>query len=135
MEKAGLKTFVYSFVFSLFALFGVHGAFLHTPESRNLEAKIPNKNITLFLKDTSLAASRTQGAPAKKIILSSLPEISPKRVTDEQIPLSSDDIEEIKTAKQTLTTIFRCKALFSPLKIPPQKQRRTKKRLSRILRK
>lgn len=121
MEKAGLKTFVYSFVFSLFALFGVHGAFLHTPESRNLEAKIPNKNITLFLKDTSLAASRAQSAPAKKIILSSLPEISPKRITDEQIPLSSDDIEEIKTAKQTLTTDIPLQGPVQPAQNSPSK--------------
>lgn len=100
MEKAGLKTFVYSFVFSLFTLLGVHGVFLHTPDRRNTDAKIPSKNITLFLKEANHVPDNTRSAPAKKIILSVLPEIKPQVSTAEQIPLSAGEPEEAEPTTQ-----------------------------------
>ena len=102
MEKAGLKTFVYSFVFSLFTLLSVHGVFLRTPAKRSADAKIPSKNITLFLKNNMLAANSVQSAPAKKIVLSVLPEIKIQDKTTEQIPLTADDFIEDEPAEQII---------------------------------
>ena len=102
MEKAGLKTFVYSFVFSLFTLLSVHGVFLRAPAKRSADAKIPSKNITLFLKNNTLTANSVQSAPAKKIILSVLPEIKIQDKTTEQIPLTADDFIDDEPAEQII---------------------------------
>lgn len=102
MEKAGLKTFVYSFVFSLFTLLSVHGVFLRAPAKRNIDAKIPSKNITLFLKSNTFAADSVQSVPAKKIVLSVLPEIKTQEKTTEQIPLTVDDFIEDEPVKQII---------------------------------
>lgn len=100
MGKAGLKTFVYSFVFSLFTLLSVHGVLLHTPEKYNTDTKIPSKNITLFLKDNNLPGNSVQSVPAKKIVLSVLPEIKSQNTITEQIPLTADDFIETEPAEQ-----------------------------------
>lgn len=102
MEKAGLKTFVYSFVFSLFTLLSVHGVFLRTPAKRSVDTKIPSKNITLFFKNNTLAANSVQSAPAKKIVLSVLPEIKIQDKTTEQIPLTADDFIDDEPAEQII---------------------------------
>lgn len=102
MEKAGLKTFVYSFVFSLFTLLSVHGVFLRAPAKRSADAKIPSKNITLFLKNNTFTANSVQSAPAKKIVLSVLPEIKIQDKTTEQIPLTADDFIEDEPAEQII---------------------------------
>ena len=73
MENTAFKTFVYSFVFSLFMIFGINGLFFDTrPAEQNL--KISNKNITLFLKNDTIPS--TKPLPVKKIALSVLPDIS-----------------------------------------------------------
>ncbi len=73
MENTAFKTFVYSFVFSLFMIFGINGLFFDTrPAEQNL--KISNKNITLFLKNDAIPS--TKPLPVKKIALSVLPDIS-----------------------------------------------------------
>lgn len=85
MEKAGLKTFVYSFVFSLFAIFGANSAYLRTLTPKNPEIKISNKNITLFLRNGTSAETGAVPAPAKKIVLSVIPDI-PEPVRSDSVP-------------------------------------------------
>lgn len=95
MEKAGLKTFVYSFVFSLFAVFCANSLYLRTLPSPRKDIKIPNKNVTLFLKDLTTDPQKIQAVPAKKIALSILPEIKKEIPADNQkIPLDIDRIIE-----------------------------------------
>ncbi len=72
MKNTAFKTFVYSFVFSLFMIFGINGLFFDTrPAEQNL--KISNKNITLFLKNDAVPSAKP--LPVKKIALSVLPDI------------------------------------------------------------
>lgn len=110
MEKAGLKTFVYSFVFSLFAVFGANSLYLRTLPSHRAELKIPNKNVTLFLKDLGGGPQQIRAVPAKKITLSILPEIK-KEATYlvDEIPLNIDELIEeepsYKMAEIPLETI------------------------------
>ncbi len=72
MENTAFRTFVYSFVFSLFMIFSINGLFFHTyPNKQDL--KISNKNITLFLKNDITPSAKPQ--PVKKIALNILPDI------------------------------------------------------------
>lgn len=48
MSKTGLKTFVFSFAFTLSAVLGVDRAVFRAPELSKEELKIPRKNIALF---------------------------------------------------------------------------------------
>ena len=48
MGKTSLKTFVCSFVFSLFTILSVNKEFFSVPKPSDTEIKIPNKNISLF---------------------------------------------------------------------------------------
>ena len=65
MFKTGLKTFAYSFVFSLSAIIAVNKAVSRDMPSDD-EIKIPHNNISLFLKENSAP----RGLPAiKKIAL------------------------------------------------------------------
>lgn len=73
MQKTGLKTFVYSFALSLFAIFTANGIYWHTRPSASQEVKIPSKNIMLFLRGNRDTPS-TRPAPLKKIALTVLPE-------------------------------------------------------------
>lgn len=73
MQKTGLKTFVYSFALSLFAIFTANGIYWHTCPSASQEVKIPSKNIMLFLRGNRDTPS-TRPAPVKKIALTVLPE-------------------------------------------------------------
>lgn len=73
MQKTGLKTFVYSFALSLFAIFTVNGIYWYTRPSASQEVKIPSKNIMLFLRGNRDTPS-TRPAPVKKIALTVLPE-------------------------------------------------------------
>lgn len=69
MKKTGLKTFVCSFVFSLFTILAVNEAFFHTRRPSTQELKIPNQNIALFFKDELRTAAPYQIKPVKKIAL------------------------------------------------------------------
>lgn len=105
MEKAGLKTFVYSFVFSLFTVFSVNGIYLRAHSHNRSEIKIPSKNITLFLRDLPQTPENASAAPAKKIVLSVLPEIqTPEKQIIDKIPLVVDDFLEQTTEIQTAST-------------------------------
>ncbi len=74
MKKAAFKTFVCSFVFSLFLIFSVNGVFLHKKSLENQEINLPEKNILLFLKDEARTSPSVRPAPVKKIALSVLRE-------------------------------------------------------------
>lgn len=74
MQKTGLKTFVYSFALSLFAIFSANGIYWHTRPSASQEVKIPSKNIMLFLRGSRSTPS-TRPTPVKKIALTVLPEL------------------------------------------------------------
>ena len=75
MPKTGLKTFVYSFSVSLFAIFAANGVYRHNFNPTPSDIKIPAKNVTLFLKSGSANPSNL-AVPVKKIALSVLPEIA-----------------------------------------------------------
>ncbi len=89
MQKTALKTFVYSFSVSLFAIFVANGAYWHVRPSES-KIKIPNKNITLFLKSSPAGTA----APVKKIALNVLPEIAvlPQEMPDEEIIMADTDL-------------------------------------------
>ena len=72
MENTAFRTFVYSFVFSLFMIFSINGLFFHTHPNKQ-DLKISNKNITLFLKNDITPSAKPQ--PVKKIALNILPDI------------------------------------------------------------
>lgn len=92
MSRTGLKTFVLSFCISLFMIFAVNGIFWHT-RSKNLSQniKISNKNVTLFLRDTSATPS-VKAAPVKKIALSVLPEIQSANAAELKAEKADKDI-------------------------------------------
>lgn len=105
MEKAGLKTFVCSFVFSLFTVFTINGVYWHARYSSVSEIKIPNKNITLFLRDDAKIAAYSQAIPTKKIVLSFLPDVAKKPLaTVDPIPLMAENsIDESSLQALVLT--------------------------------
>ena len=65
MKKAGLKTFICSFVFSLFMILVVNSMFMR-PRPLSSDLKIPQKNITLFLKQEAEFAGKAEIIPVKK---------------------------------------------------------------------
>lgn len=99
MKKTGVKSFLCSFILSLFIIFTVNSAFLHTSEKQNIDIKIPSKNVALFLKNSrETGSSRVKSV--KKIALSA-PEkkLEPKVVSSSEIiPLSIGESEEINIA-------------------------------------
>ena len=69
MKKTAFKTFVCSFVFSLFILFTINGLFFYTPEATSQNVKIPSKNISLFFMGDAGGAVSAKVRPIKKIAL------------------------------------------------------------------
>ena len=69
MRKTAFKTFVCSFVFSLFILFTINGLFFYTPKASRQNIEIPSKNISLFFTSNRNVAS-AKIRPVKKIALS-----------------------------------------------------------------
>lgn len=78
MTKTAFKTFVYSFAFSLFVILMTNRLYLHTPEKNINNIKIPEKNITLFLKNNMVSPIHVVANPTKKIILSHVDDIQKK---------------------------------------------------------
>lgn len=77
MQKTAFKTFVCSFVFSLFILFTINGLFFYTPKVSPQHLEIPRKNISLFFMNNNSAVS-AKVRPIKKIALSLPPRNEPK---------------------------------------------------------
>ena len=82
MKKAGLKTFVVSFVFSLSAIIGAERVFFVEKKQENAPLNISEKNISLFFKNTNPVSVRT-----RKIELVKLEDIE-----EPEILLSEDDV-------------------------------------------
>ena len=89
MGNTAFKTFVYSFSVSLFAIFAANRAFFHTLDRQTQPIKIPEKNITLFLKDSRLNPINA-AVPTKKIVLSSVADIPLPSQKDELVPEKTD---------------------------------------------
>ena len=64
MLKTGLKSFVYSFSVSLFAIVSANRAFFYEKKAAPYDLDIQNKSIALYLADT-----RPSYVPVKKIEL------------------------------------------------------------------
>ncbi len=75
MGKTVFKTFIYSFAFSLFAIFVANRVFWSTPKASE-KYIYSNRNITLFLKGNGTSSLHASAVPAKKIVLSKLNDIS-----------------------------------------------------------
>ena len=99
MKKTSLKTFVCSFVFSLFTIFTVDGVYFRNRFVRTEELKISNKNITLFLKNELKSTVSSKVIPVKKIALT-----LPDKTSSSQILLQEDAslALESKSGKETL---------------------------------
>lgn len=103
MKKAGLKTFICSFVFSLFMILVVNSMFMR-PRPLSSDLKIPQKNITLFLKQEAEFAGKAEIIPVKKIALR-LPEKPQKPAfenIESEIPLDFGTAEEPADRPQQL---------------------------------
>ncbi len=95
MKKTSLKTFVCSFVFSLFTIFTVNGVYLRNRSIRTDELKISNKNITLFLKNELKSTASSKVIPVKKVALTLPKKNSTSRFSlQEDIPLTFGSGEE-----------------------------------------
>ncbi len=92
MKNAGLKTFVYSFVFSLFAVLTANGLYLRSTKNKSYDIKIPEKNIALFLKNEAPSSFST--TPIKKISLSEPLEEKPVVLADISEPPAQSPPEE-----------------------------------------
>lgn len=93
MSKAGLKSFVYSFSVSLFAIVAAHRTFWHVEPLSEPPLNISNKNIVLFLKDNTISKS-----PTKRIALNSLPDINVEPLTPPSVQpeiILADSLEDI----------------------------------------
>ncbi len=101
MKKTAFKTFVYSFVFSLFVIFTLNRAFFDASQEEKSPLKISNKNVVLFIKNNDISPIKTVAVPTKKIILSDMsiskPEVS--SAPDINIPIieSTKDIVSADT--------------------------------------
>lgn len=125
MKKTAFKTFVCSFVFSLFILFAINGLFFYTPQLPSQKVKIPSKNISLFFTGSSDTAQAAHIRPIKKIALNipepakqdeskivyapatqPLPSVVPQSTSEPKVPTKdifpvSDDIP-LEIAKEDL---------------------------------
>ena len=89
MSKIGLKTFIYSFLVSLFAIFVANGVYWHaSPKTKN-QVKIPHKNVALFLRSEPMTPSNL-AVPVKKISLSILPGIKAIEPEETEIIMADD---------------------------------------------
>lgn len=95
MTKTAFKTFVYSFAFSLFVILMTNRLYLHTPEKNINNIKIPEKNITLFLKNNMVSPIHVVANPTKKIILSHVDDIQ-KKSSDKEHKISPNTFDVTK---------------------------------------
>ena len=104
MKKTAIKTFAYSFSFSLFIILTINGAFLHKKSQKTTPREISQKNIILFLKNSPLTSTppRAKALPVKKIMLSKLEDIKkidkiliPDKI---DVPISFENIDPQETS-------------------------------------
>ncbi len=94
MGKTGLKTFVCSFSFSLLAFVWAGKEWLTVSQPSQNEIIIPNKNISLFFKDTPTKTVASKAIPIKKIALSvpHIPEAQDKKTQENNIVIAKKDL-------------------------------------------
>ena len=119
MTKSGLKTFVCSFILSLFLIFSINGVLLHENQYDN-NIKIPQQNITLFLKKENSSVKPVKTLEIKKISLS-LPNGKVKK--QEIITENADEIEQKNTIPAEPKEV-----VVADINIPLQKSERTIKK-------
>lgn len=85
MLKTGLKSFVYSFSVSLFAIVSVNRAFFYEKKPQPLNLDIRSKSIALYLAET-----KSYNAPVKKIALNTLSE--PQKKVEQTPPQYQPEI-------------------------------------------
>lgn len=100
MQKTGLKTFVCSFILSLFMIFAINGVFWRVAPQKSREIKIPHKNIMLFV-NSNLTSPSTRPVPVKKIALSVLNEpqnaqAEPLKVKQEPKIIKADIFDDMR---------------------------------------
>ncbi len=114
MGKTSLKTFVCSFVLSLFTILSVNKEFFGVSKPSDAEIKIPNKNISLFFKDMPAKTVANKTIPIKKIALTvPLPLAEEPAVAETQedlIPLTFAE----NTAKPSLPSTLQTEVLPPP---------------------
>lgn len=99
MGKTGLKTFVCSFTFSLFAFVWAGKEFFVLSQPPQNDIVIPNKNISLFFKGMSADAPALKTIPVKKIALS-----VPLTLSKDEVPQSeSPSIEKTEASQDNKT--------------------------------
>ena len=114
MGKTSLKTFVCSFVLSLFTILSVNKEFFGVSKPSDAEIKIPNKNISLFFKDMPAKTVANKTIPIKKIALTvPLPLAEEPAAVESQedlIPLTFAE----NTAKPSLPSTLQAEVLPPP---------------------
>lgn len=126
MGKTSLKTFVCSFVFSLFTILSVNKEFFSVPKPSDTEIKIPNKNISLFFKSLPSPAKAAKTIPVKKIALSVPVSPSTEKLSEvsaeDPIPLTfaGNDIEFDLTEKTAEASVKAAEAVSAPQPAPQQ---------------
>jgi len=98
MGKTSLKTFVCSFVLSLFTILCVNKEFFGVSHLSNDEIKIPNKNISLFFKDMPSHTIASKTIPIKKIALT-VP-LPPQK--EEAAPVPQEDLIPLTFAQNDI---------------------------------
>lgn len=101
MKKTAFKTFVCSFVLSLFTIYTVNKVFIGTPLEKNDDVKISNKNISLFLKNES-PINTVKALPVAKIALvkPDAPQMVEKAITPSKKEALIAQMEEIQLPKE-----------------------------------
>ena len=126
MGKTSLKTFVCSFVFSLFTILSVNKEFFSVPKPSDTEIKIPNKNISLFFKSLPSPAKAAKTIPVKKIALSVPVSPSTEKLSEvsaeDPIPLTfaGNDIEFDLNEKTAEASVKAAEAVSAPQPAPQQ---------------
>ncbi len=132
MSNAGIKTFAYSFVFSLFAIFLVNKAVGHAPSEK--EPQIPHNNISLFLKSEVLPHG-APSTPVRKIaLIKDIPQETnvpqPRRETKPEkkdFPVVAEEPVVKQVRAENPAKKERLIAALEKTKLPPIKQETKKK--------
>ncbi len=121
MGKTGLKTFVCSFTFSLFAFVGAGKELFSISPNTQDNIIIPNKNISLFIKGIDPQTVSSKTAPIKKIALSAplvmskdeVKEPSTNKANDKQPSVEEKDFIPLTFAENNIEIISEAQKEFS----------------------
>ena len=126
MFLTGLKSFLGSFVLSLFMIFFINGFFgaSKTPSSAS---SLPTQNISLFLKNSPHSYQKTDKIALMKPIENDIPSVFPSHNSEKVLTNQIKDVEEKEVAN--IEPISSNKKEVSPSlkKNPPQEKGKTLK--------